>query len=140
MPLSLPRGIAVDTVGSVYFCESTLVRKITYSVATPSAAVIQAPSATPAVSTRTVQPTAPTASTLPGIISTVAGNRVFSLLPIVDNSTATAVTLATIRGVAADAVGNLYLSTYGHRILKVTASTGILTVVAGTGKGGFSGD
>ena len=158
VPLCNPRGIAVDTAGSVYFCERRLVRKITYSVVTPSAAVTQAPSATPAVSTRTVHPTAPThlpaskpvptASALPGIITTVAGNRsarvstaVYNFrVTTVYNSTATAATIDDTRGVAVDAAGNLFITTAGNRILKVTASTGLLTLVAGTGEGHFSGD
>ena len=137
VPICLPRGIAVDTAGSVYFCEGSLVRKVTYSVMTPSSAVILAPSATP-VSTRTVYPTAPIASALPGIITTVAGNR--TVYNPVDGSIATTATLDYTRGVAVDAAGNLFISTDGHKILKVTASTGILTVVAGTGFNGFSGD
>ena len=61
VPLCYPRGIAVDIAGSVYFCESRLVRKVTYTVVAPSTAVIQAPSVTP-VSTMTVYPTAPTST------------------------------------------------------------------------------
>ena len=149
VPLCYPRGIAVDIAGSVYICESRLVRKVTSTVVAPSTAVIQAPSVTP-VSTRTVYPTAPThlptskpaatASALPGIITTVAGKRGSAEISVVDGSTATAATLDDTRGVAVDLVGNLFITTYGTRILKVTASSGILTVVAGTGRGSFSGD
>ena len=139
VPICLPRGIAVDTAGSVYFCEGSLVRKVTYSVVTPSSAVILAPSATP-VSTRTVYPTTPIASASPGIITTVAGNRTVYYNPAVDGSIATASTLDTTISVVVDAAGNLFISTDGDKILKVTASTGILTVVAGTGFKGFSGD
>ena len=57
-----------------------------------------------------------------------------------DGSIATAATLDDTRGVAVDSVGNLFITTFGNRILKVTASSGILTVVAGTGGGSFSGD
>jgi hypothetical protein len=46
-----------------------------------------------------------------------------------------------------DTAGNLYIvdsgnfgGTAGHWFLKVTASTGILSVVAGTGVAGYSGD
>ena len=137
MPICLPRGIAVDTAGSVYFCESTLVRKVTYSVVTPSLAVILAPTATP-VATRTVYPTAPIASAFPGNISTVAGSR--SGYNPLDGSIATNATLDNTRGVAVDAAGNIFISTDDHKIMKVTASTGILTFMAGTGYRGFSGD
>ena len=53
---------------------------------------------------------------------------------------ATLTSLDWTEGAAIDAAGNLYFSTNGHRILKVTASTGVLTVVAGAGNEGFSGD
>src|ERR1700686_2853692 len=47
-------------------------------------------------------------------------------------------------GIAVDSAGNFYYSTQGgttgHRVFKVTKSTGILTVVAGNGFYGFSGD
>ncbi|PZF71894.1 T9SS type A sorting domain-containing protein [Taibaiella soli] len=57
--------------------------------------------------------------------------------------TATNVDLTSPRGVAVDALGNLYISEYGgNRICKVTASNHILTVMVGNeyGTGGFSGD
>jgi uncharacterized protein (TIGR03437 family) len=44
-------------------------------------------------------------------------------------------------GVALDSSGNLYIAdTYNHRIRKVTAATGIISTVAGTGVNGYSGD
>ncbi len=38
-------------------------------------------------------------------------------------------------------VGNVYIAdSYNHRIRKVTVLTGIITTIAGTGTGSFSGD
>ena len=38
-------------------------------------------------------------------------------------------------------IGNVYIAdTLNHRIRKVTVSTGIMTTIAGTGTGGYSGD
>ena len=51
-----------------------------------------------------------------------------------DNLAATGRKLDTPQGVSVDAAGNIYIAdTYNHRIRKVTASTGIITTVAGTG-------
>ncbi len=37
--------------------------------------------------------------------------------------------------------GNVYIADYGnHRVRKVTVSTGIITTIAGTGTGSYSGD
>ena len=38
-------------------------------------------------------------------------------------------------------IGNVYIADAGnHRIRKVTVSTGIITTIAGTGTGSYSGD
>ena len=38
-------------------------------------------------------------------------------------------------------IGNVYIAdTYNNRIRKVTVSTGIITTIAGTGTGSYSGD
>ena len=38
-------------------------------------------------------------------------------------------------------IGNVYIDDYGNnRIRKVTVSTGIITLIAGTGTGSYSGD
>ena len=67
-----------------------------------------------------------------GIITTVAGN-VDNLFDK-DNVAATSTTLWGPNDVALDSDGNIYIAdTYYHRIRKVTASTGIITTVAGNG-------
>ncbi len=38
-------------------------------------------------------------------------------------------------------IGNVYIAdTWNHRIRKVTASTGVITTIAGTGTNSYSGD
>ena len=38
-------------------------------------------------------------------------------------------------------LGNVYIAdTFNNRVRKVTVSTGIITTIAGTGAGGYSGD
>ncbi|WP_300681196.1 putative Ig domain-containing protein [Nocardioides sp.] len=55
-------------------------------------------------------------------------------------STATSVNLWHPTGVAVDAAGNVFIAdTYDNRILKVTPA-GVITLVAGTGKAGYTGD
>ena len=54
---------------------------------------------------------------------------------------ATSANLYNPQGVAADSAGNVYISdTSNDRIRKVTAATGVISTVAGTGSGGFSGE
>ena len=80
-----------------------------------------------------------------GIITTVVGNGV-------DAGSATGTfsgdggpaLLAGINhpnGIAVDGAGNLYIAdTLNQRIRMVSAATGIITTIAGTGTGGYSGD
>jgi len=74
-----------------------------------------------------------------GDISTVAGNG--SLGFAGDDGAATSASLTFPEAVAVTPGGDLYISDTGNnRIRKVTASTGIITTVVGSGVVGFSGD
>jgi polygalacturonase/sugar lactone lactonase YvrE len=55
--------------------------------------------------------------------------------------TPTQVSIDKARGIASDAQGNIYIAGYdSHEVFKVSASTGLLYLVAGTGSAGSSGD
>jgi sugar lactone lactonase YvrE len=78
-----------------------------------------------------------TAST--GKISTVAGDGTGGYSG--DGGIATSAEMQNPNGVAVDSAGNIYIAdTYNNRIRKVTASTGIMSTVAGDGAKGYSGD
>ena len=58
-----------------------------------------------------------------------------------DGGLATAATMYEPQGVAVDSCGNIYIAdSYNNRIRKITASTGIITTIAGNGTAGYSGD
>ena len=74
-----------------------------------------------------------------GIINTIAGTGTNAYGG--DNGAAASAQLYYPFGVAVDASGNVYIAdTYNFRIRKVTASTGIITTIAGTGTNAYSGD
>ena len=75
-----------------------------------------------------------------GIITTVAGAN-NGVAYNGDNIAATTASLAGPKGIAIDSVGNLYIADSGNqRIRKVTATTGIITTIAGTGASGLYGE
>jgi hypothetical protein len=89
-----------------------------------------------------------------GVITTVAGIAGASPTPcgaktdaVGDGCPATQALLNTPEGVTLDAAGNLYIAdTNDHRIRKVSATTGIISTIAGSGftnsdgTGGYNGD
>jgi sugar lactone lactonase YvrE len=72
-----------------------------------------------------------------GIITTVAGNGAAGPSPA--GGLAVLAQLASPAGVAVDSTGNLYFAN-GNVVSKLVPATGVVTTVAGTGVGGFSGD
>ena len=71
-----------------------------------------------------------------GVISTVLGDA-----PSGDGSAATDVVLVEPSHTAVDSRGNVYVNElYGHRVRKISASTGAVTSVAGTGQANYGGD
>jgi invasion protein IalB len=105
--ISNPFGVAVDGGGNVYIADqnNNRIRKITAST---------------------------------GIMSTIAGTGTSGSAG--DGGQATVAQLNNPYGVAVDGSGNVYIAEGGQRIRKITASTGIITTIAGTGTWGFSGD
>ncbi len=73
------------------------------------------------------------------MITTVAGSSTPGFAG--DGGPATAAALSQVSGVAVDSSGNLFLADFGNnRVRRVSASTGMITTVAGNGSGGFSGE
>jgi len=106
--LYFPNGIAADAMGNLYIADTAnlRIRKLTRST---------------------------------GSITTIAGNgsAVFSG----DGGAAVSAALYEPYGVTVDSAGNVYIAdTYNNRIRRITASTGIITTIAGNGTAGFSGD
>ena len=74
-----------------------------------------------------------------GVVSTIAGTSTNGYGG--DGGPASAATLNLASSLAIDTAGNIYIADrFNHRIRKITASTGIITTVAGNGTYGFSGD
>ena len=75
-----------------------------------------------------------------GIISTVAGNKEKAGFSG-DGGAATAAELRGPLGIAIDSTGNYFIAdSLSNVVRKVSASTGIITTVAGTGTKAFGGD
>ncbi len=84
-------------------------------------------------------------STNTGIITTVAGNGLDAGTPMGtfsgDGGSALLAGINHPYGIAVDGAGNLYVAdTSNQRIRMVSAATGIITTIAGTGTVGYSGD
>ena len=74
-----------------------------------------------------------------GTITTVAGNGQYGYTG--DGGAAASAKLGGPTGVAIDVAGNLYIADSNNNVVrKVTAGTGIITTVAGTGTAGYTGD
>ena len=160
--LTIPTGVAVDSVGNVYIADAGAhrIRKVS------AAGVIStvAGNGTPGYSGDGGAATAaqldfPTAVavdpsgnlylvdtgnerirkvTSEGVISTVAGNGSAGFSG--DGGPATAAQLDALDGVAVDSAGNLYIAdSFNFRIRKVTTA-GVINTVAGNGTPGFTGD
>lgn len=73
-----------------------------------------------------------------GFITTVAGNGdpgCHSIDPPITGVIATSTCLESPEGIALDAIGNLFISDRRHRVYRVEATTGLLTMYAGGGRG-----
>jgi sugar lactone lactonase YvrE len=75
-----------------------------------------------------------------GVIQTVAGGGAFPATSQGRGGPATSAQLMQPRNVTLDAAGSLYISDFGANQVYCVASDGTLTLVAGTGVAGFSGD
>ncbi len=73
-----------------------------------------------------------------GVITTYAGTGTSGYSG--DGAAATAANLASLMGIDVDAAGNLYVPCSASARIRKVSTTGIITTIAGTGTGGFSGD
>ncbi len=106
--ISLVQGLVLDSAGNLYFADEDdmVVRKVAAST---------------------------------GIISAVAGTGTAGYSG--DGSAATSAKLRQPIGVSLDSAGNIYIVDGGNNVVrKVTASTGVITTIVGTGTAGYSGD
>ena len=104
--LEYPNGVALDPVGKLYIAdlENDRIRKIDTN----------------------------------GIITTVAGNDTEGYSG--DGGAATNASLFYPAGVDLDAVGNLYIADQNNNRIRMVATNGIISTVAGNGNYGYSGD
>ncbi len=161
-------GIAIDSVGNLYVCDSVnnRVRKVALSTgiitafagngatgsltgtngdgAQATAAQLQAPSSIAFDSSGNTYIADRNHNkirkvTSSGVISTIAGTGQFGFAG--DGLAATSANLGAPYSVVGDASGNLYIGdTSNVRIRKLVLATGIITTVAGSGISGSSGD
>ena len=163
--LNFPFGLAVDSSGNIYIADANnqAIRRVTASTGiittfagTGSAgytgdggqatsAEIDEPLRVAVDSTGNIYFSDPnhnvirkvTVST--GVITTVAGNGTVGYTG--DGGLATSAEINNPYGVAVDGSGNIYIADRANSVIrKVTASTGIITTVAGNGTQGYSGD
>lgn len=119
--LYLPTSVTLDGAGNLYIADS-LHNRIRMVCASAASATIYGAACTGA-----------------GIISTIAGNGNPTYTG--DDDPAAQSTLDAPSGVALDGAGNLYIADTGNNVIrKITASTGIISTVAGTGAIGSAGD
>jgi sugar lactone lactonase YvrE len=73
-----------------------------------------------------------------GIITTCAGNGGSGYLG--DGGLATTAEMNYVYGIAVDGSGNLYIADADHNVIRKVNTSGIITTVAGSAMGGYSGD
>jgi len=72
------------------------------------------------------------------VIDTIAGNGSWDFSG--DGGPATQAGIGSIRGIAVDNEGNIFMTAQSHHRIRKMDKTGVITTIAGTGQQGFSGD
>jgi sugar lactone lactonase YvrE len=155
--LNMPFGVAFDAAGNFYIADSTnnRIRKVTLAtgvittVAGNGTAYTYAGDGGPATSAALNSPDGVALDSAGNIYIADSGNSVIRKVTVAtgiittaagtgvkgfsgDTGPATSAQLSTPYGIALDSAGNLYIADSGNgRVRKVTASTGIITTVAG---------
>jgi hypothetical protein len=75
-----------------------------------------------------------------GFLSRYAGASPFSYGYSGDGEQATTAQLHTPTGISLSTLGLLYICDYGNYLVRVIATTGIITTFAGSGDSGYAGD
>ena len=145
-----PYGITVDSSGNIFIADTLneRIRRVdasTANITTVAGAGWQGSTGDggPATSAALFDPRGVAVDSLGNIYIGNAGNstvrQVGSSGTI--SSPLSSTSLATAGGVAVDAFGNLFITNSGtHQILRMDHTTGSITVVAGNGSAGYTGD
>ena len=147
--LSVPTGVAIDGAGNLYIADSRdkAIRKVTASTGMISTVASGQPypwgitvdRAGDVYFSDISDNVVRKLTVATGVVTTVAGNGTSAFAG--DGGLATSASLQLPYSVAVDAAGNLYIADSGSdRIRKVSAATGIITTIAGSGAEGYSGD
>lgn len=162
--LDFPSGLALDAAGNLYIVDqgNATIRRVTKATGTITAAAGNgsfgyAGDGGPATAAKLNQPMAVAVDTAgniyiaefydrvrkvtaaTGIITTVAGNGTQGYTG--DGGPAITAALSTPSGLALDAAGNLFISSFdGDTVRRVDASTGYIVTIAGNGTQGYTGD
>jgi hypothetical protein len=158
--LGSPGGVAVDAHGNVYFAEGASIRKVSTNgtITTVAGTGVRGFSGDggPATAARLDGPEGVATDGLGnlyiadygntrvrkvnsrGTITTIAGNGKVGFSG--DGGPATSARMGTPVGVAADAQRNVYIADYYTERVRKVGPGGTITTIAGTGRGGFSGD
>jgi hypothetical protein len=148
-----PSGLAVDSANNVYIADAgnNVIREISGQtgivttvpftlgvLSSPRGVAVDASGNLYIADTgnhviREIMPFTAATSTLAGISGTPGSTG--------NNGLATAATLNSPAGLALDSAGNIYIADTGNNVIrKITVSTGIITIVAGNGIAGSTGD